>query len=64
METTHTPMLRCDRCGQIIGVYEPVMLLNDAPARQTSLAAEPALRSHPGKRYHQGCYVPDGDGNG
>ncbi|MFI5004164.1 MAG: hypothetical protein ACHQE6_04040 [Solirubrobacterales bacterium] len=48
--------LRCRLCGDVIGVYEPlVMLLGGHPLR-TSLAAEPSLAGAVGDAYHGGCY--------
>jgi hypothetical protein len=49
-------VLRCDHCGQVIGVYEPATILVEGIARETSLAAEPALASHPGPHYHRSCF--------
>jgi hypothetical protein len=34
----------CTRCGEVIGVYEPMVVLEGEVARRTSLAAEPDLR--------------------
>jgi hypothetical protein len=53
--------LRCDHCGQVIGVYEPAMILVEGIARQTSLAAEPSLASHPGRHYHRSCFAAAGE---
>jgi hypothetical protein len=55
MDLTHPPLLRCDGCGQVLGVYEPVMVLDDGLTRQTSVAAEPSLRSLEAERYHPDC---------
>jgi hypothetical protein len=55
MNTTHTAPLRCDGCGQVIGVYEPVTVVDDGLTRQTSVAAEPSIRVLPVERYHQAC---------
>ena len=48
--------LKCDRCGDVIGTYEPVIVVNNGGARRTSLAAEPGLASRPGEHYHRPCY--------
>jgi hypothetical protein len=53
--------LRCDHCGQVIGVYEPATLLAEGTARETSLAAEPSLASHPGRHYHRSCFATAGE---
>jgi hypothetical protein len=55
MTTGHTPMLRCDHCREIVGIYEPVAVLDGPEPRHTSVAAEPSLRTAPGARYHLGC---------
>lgn len=41
--------LYCQRCGEVIGVYEPLVVDGKTPTRVTSRAAEPALPS-------SGCY--------
>jgi hypothetical protein len=48
---------RCARCGEVIGVYEPLIVVEGARPRHSSLAAEPALAGAPGELYHQGCHV-------
>ena len=36
--------VRCRRCGEVIGVYEPIVLtVGDGPSRRTSLALEGEL---------------------
>jgi hypothetical protein len=47
--------LRCRRCGDVIGVYEPMILLEDGKARETSRAAEPDVDGR-GDRFHGYCY--------
>jgi len=49
-------ILKCDQCGVVIGVYEPLVIRADGSARQTSLAAEPELAAVPGEHYHRSCY--------
>jgi hypothetical protein len=46
----------CDHCADRLGVYEPVVVVIDGQARETSLAAEPAVSSEPAERYHRSCY--------
>jgi hypothetical protein len=41
----------------VIGVHEAVVVVRDGEARETSKAAEPALASQPGQRYHRACYL-------
>lgn len=49
--------LRCEHCGDVIGVYEPLVELNDGTARETSRAAEPRLAHSPrGSHYHADCF--------
>jgi len=47
---------RCRRCRDVIGVYEPMILLVDGRARETSRAAEPNVGTH-GDGYHGSCYA-------
>jgi hypothetical protein len=47
--------LRCRHCGDVIGVYEPLMMIEDHEARETSCAAQPDLPPH-GEYYHRACY--------
>jgi len=49
----HLP-LRCTRCGDVIGVYEPLVILTDGQAYETSLAVRPDLSPH-GEYYHRDC---------
>jgi hypothetical protein len=46
----------CHHCGDVIGVYEPLVLDTAAGRHDTSLAADPRLlqSDHPG--YHRTCY--------
>jgi len=48
--------LVCDRCGDIIGIYEPTVVVDGEP-RETSRAAEPDLAARPGERYHRACFA-------
>lgn len=48
--------LRCRDCDDVIGVYEPMVVVTDGEARNTSRAAE----EHPGgldECYHHACYL-------
>jgi hypothetical protein len=53
------PPLRCDRCGELLGVYEPLIALEGDALRGTSLAAE---RTAPaGATYlHRACHLRGG----
>jgi hypothetical protein len=43
---------RCDRCGDLIGMYEPVVVIAGGAARDTSLAREGALVAGAVYRHH------------
>jgi hypothetical protein len=49
--------LICDRCAEVIGVYEPLVVVLDGDARETSRAAEPTVGTEPAERYHRTCYL-------
>lgn len=49
--------LMCDHCADAIGVYEPVVVVIEEKARETSRAAEPMIAAQPGERYHRACYL-------
>ena len=49
--------MRCRRCGDVIGYYEPLVVLEQGQARTTSAAAEPQLSEVQGKRFHPACYA-------
>ncbi len=42
-------------CGDVIGAYEPMILLEDGKPRKTSTSAEQD-RPHAGDYYHTACY--------
>jgi hypothetical protein len=54
---------RCHRCRDVIGVYEPMILLADGAARETSRAAEPDAATR-GDSYHGSCYAELVDADG
>jgi hypothetical protein len=51
------PPPRCPLCGDVIGVYEPMVLVNEHGPRETSGAAEPTLGDAPGARFHRDCFA-------
>lgn len=55
MEAMET--FRCRRCGDVIGVYEPLMVCAEQRARVTSRAAEPDMKAAGGTHYHRACYA-------
>lgn len=51
------PQMTCDHCAEVIGVYEPVVVVDEGEARETSRAAEPGVACEQGQRYHRACYM-------
>jgi hypothetical protein len=49
--------VRCEHCGDVIGVYEPLMLRAAGEVRETSRAAEPDLPAAGAQHYHLECYA-------
>jgi hypothetical protein len=50
--------IRCLQCGDVIGVYEPMVLLLDDEARVTSgAAANRQIPAH-ARRFHATCFGP------
>jgi hypothetical protein len=49
-------VLHCDDCGDVIGVYEPLVAIVDGHARELSRAAEPSAAGHATQRFHRACY--------
>lgn len=54
---------RCDSCGEVIGVYEPLVVCDRDHTRTTSRAAEPKLRASESSHYHRNCYAGGARGN-
>ncbi len=53
--------IRCIHCRELIGVYEPIIILSGADARVTSRAAEPQLSHERSDCYHRHCWEELGD---
>jgi hypothetical protein len=53
----------CARCGDVIGVYDPLVHVSGERARRTSRAAEPEILNVAGRIYHEECYHLAMDGN-
>ena len=52
--------MRCARCGEVIGGYEPLIYIDGGTAHRTSRAAEPELiRAGQGSCYHARCHELD-----
>ena len=49
--------LTCERCTGVIGVYEPLVVVTDGEARETSRAAEPTPPLEPAEHYRRACYL-------
>ena len=49
--------LTCAHCGDVIGVYEPLILTGDGEIHETSLAAQRDVALARGAHYHRGCYA-------
>jgi hypothetical protein len=51
-----TEPLRCVHCGEVIGVYEPLVALARGDARETSVAAEAVPADGNADCFHRTCY--------
>ncbi len=49
--------LQCALCGDVIGSYEPMILVEDGKPRKTSACAERDREPHASERYHAACYL-------
>jgi hypothetical protein len=48
--------MRCARCGEVIGVYEPLVHVVDGVAQKTSRAADPEIvHARTGAVFHLAC---------
>ena len=52
------PRPLCAACRDVIGVYEPAVMVGEGGARATSRAAEPSLPFAGEDCYHLDCYPP------
>lgn len=48
--------LRCQHCGDLIGVYEPLIRIADGHPHETSRAAHAQPGETAGPCYHRACY--------
>jgi hypothetical protein len=48
--------LRCCHCGDVIGVYEPLVEILDGRVHETSRALEPNAAGQAGDCYHRACF--------
>lgn len=56
---TATAPPRCPTCGDVLGIYEPLLVRSGGSLRQTSFAAEPDLLGGAAAVYHRDCAPPD-----
>jgi hypothetical protein len=49
--------VRCVHCGDVIGVYEPLVACIGEGARETSRAAEPDVALQGAELYHRECFA-------
>ena len=49
--------LTCAHCGDVIGVYEPLIVTGDGEVRETSLTAERDVVLARTAHYHRACYA-------
>jgi hypothetical protein len=51
------PLPRCAHCGEVIGAYEPTIVVElDGIIHETSWAAQPKLVGLPTGNYHLACH--------
>ncbi len=50
-------MLRCRSCGEVIGVYEPLIVIEEDEPRETSRAREPHSGADGSECFHGSCYL-------
>ena len=48
--------LRCHRCRDVIGSYEPMVVIVEGKPRTTSRGGEPDPVALGGECYHEACY--------
>lgn len=53
--------IACVHCGDVIGVYESLVVGVDGGARETSIAAESDLPIAGAQHYHLACYPGNGE---
>lgn len=52
---------RCGHCGEVIGVYEPLVTLLDGRPQETSRVRDPDIVEHADECYHRACFERPGD---
>jgi hypothetical protein len=51
--------MRCLRCGDVIGHYEPLVLVAQGQEHLTSAAADPQIAEQRGALFHHACFVKE-----
>jgi hypothetical protein len=46
----------CRHCDEVIGAYEPLVVMAEGEARETSRAAEPCVGGSAGELFHAACF--------
>jgi hypothetical protein len=54
------PRLRCRHCDDVIGAYEPMVVVTNHGPSETSLAADPALYETEQPCFHRACFAQAG----
>jgi hypothetical protein len=49
-------LIRCRHCGDVIGVYEPLVTVEGGISRESSLAREPSIARARAPHYHRYCH--------
>jgi hypothetical protein len=49
-------LLRCRHCGEVIGVYEPLVTFLEGRPFETSRLADPLAGALDGRAYHRACF--------
>lgn len=52
--------LRCKICSEVIGVYEPLIVLTHGQPQETSRAAREGVGAFGEECFHRACYTPGG----
>jgi len=54
-DARRTRRMHCQSCSDVIGMYEPIVLVDPPEFRETSLAAEPELLDSAAACLHRAC---------
>lgn len=55
--TEEIELFHCRGCGEVIGVYEPLVAEDGGGVHTTSRAAEPSLKASAAIYYHRECHA-------